>query len=187
MADIIADPAAFQRLFVDFQHAAFKLEVRRSYGIPSEDAPFQEFLRGADPGIEWLRPWLDLMKSQTSTGKRVERVRVVDERPSDYLRFEMSVTPHNLDVGEDIRFISRSDAKKFDLPDYDFWLFDSQRVVFLHFTDDDRFLGFTTTEDTANVLRHCRWRDAAWTRASTFGEYRRSGRHLAQSQGISGR
>mgnify|MGYP006178464347 CR=1 FL=1 len=47
------------------------------------------------------------MESQTSTGKRVERVRVVDDPPSDYLRFEISITPHNLAVGEDIRYLDR--------------------------------------------------------------------------------
>ncbi|SDZ21145.1 hypothetical protein SAMN05444365_10785 [Micromonospora pattaloongensis] len=46
MGAIITDPDAFQRLFEDFQHAAFKLEVRRSYGLASEDEPFQTFRLG---------------------------------------------------------------------------------------------------------------------------------------------
>ncbi|MEV0003067.1 DUF6879 family protein [Micromonospora sp. NPDC050980] len=170
MGTLIDDPDAFQRLFEDFEHAAFKLEVRRSYGLPSEDEPFQAFLAGADPGIEWLRSWLDLMQTETSTGKTVERVRVIDEPPSDYLRFEMSVTPHNLAAGEDIRYLGRRRAAELALPDYDFWLFDSRVVAFLHFTDDDRFEGFTVTEEPAEVLRHCQWRDRAWTRATRFAE-----------------
>ncbi|MFJ6199309.1 DUF6879 family protein [Micromonospora sp. NPDC092111] len=167
---LITEPNAFQRLFEDFCHAAFKLEVRRSYGLPSEDESFQTFLAGGDPGIEWLRSWLDLMQAETSTGKRVERVRVIDEPPSDYLRFEISVTPHNLAVGEDIRYLERERAAELTLPQYDFWLFDSQVVAFLHFTDDDRFMGFSTTDDPAEVLKHCQWRDAAWTRAARFSE-----------------
>lgn len=170
MGLLIADPDAFQRLFEDFQHAAFKLEVRRSYGLASEDEPFQAFLTGEDPGIEWFRSWLDLMKAETAKGKRVERVRVVDEPPSDYLRFEISVTPHNLAAGEDIHYLARARAAELALPQYDFWLFDSQVVAFLHFTDDDRFVGFTTTEDPAEVLKHCQWRDRAWTRATRFSD-----------------
>ncbi|ASW55933.1 DUF6879 family protein [Plantactinospora sp. KBS50] len=165
MPNIITDPDAFDSLFADFDHTAFKLEVRRSYGVTSEDLPYQQFLRGEDPGIEWLRPWLDTMRAQTSLGKRVERVRVVDDPPSDYLRFEMSVTPYNLEAGEDIRFLLRTDAGRLDLPDHDFWLFDSRLVAFLHFADDDRFLGFTTSEDPTTVSQHCRWRDAAWATA----------------------
>ncbi|MEV0428298.1 DUF6879 family protein [Micromonospora sp. NPDC050495] len=170
MGSLITDPDAFQRLFQDFEHAAFKLEVRRSYGLPSEDEPFQKFLTGQDPGIEWLRSWLDLMKAQTSTGKRVERVRVIDEPPSDYLRFEISVTPHNLEAGEDIRYLVRDRAAELALPQYDFWLFDSRVVALLHFTDDDQFVGFTTIEDATEVLRHCQWRDRAWTRATRFSD-----------------
>ncbi|MEU1680842.1 DUF6879 family protein [Micromonospora zamorensis] len=170
MGLLVTDPDAFQRLFEDFQHAAFKLEVRRSYGLASEDEPFQTFLAGGDPGIEWLRSWLDLMEAETSKGKRVERVRVVDEPPSEYLRFEISVTPHNLAAGEDIRYLARARAAELALPEYDFWLFDSQVVAFLHFTDDDRFVGFSTTEDPAEVLMHCQWRDRAWTRATRFTE-----------------
>ncbi|WKU07799.1 DUF6879 family protein [Micromonospora sp. HUAS LYJ1] len=168
MGALVTDPAAFQRLFSDFHHAAFKLEVRRSYGVPAEDEPFQVFLAGKDPGVDWLRPWLDLMRAETAKGKRVERVRVVDEPPSDYLRFEMSVTPHNLAAGEDIRYLDRRRATELTLPRYDFWLFDSQLVAFLHFTDDDRFVGFSTTDDPAEVLEHCQCRDRAWTRATPF-------------------
>ncbi|MEU1604369.1 DUF6879 family protein [Micromonospora matsumotoense] len=168
MGSLVTDPATFQRLFEDFHHAAFKLEVRRSYGVPSEDEPFQVFLAGRDPGVGWLRSWLDLMRAETAKGKRVERVRVVDEPPSDYLRFEMSVTPHNIAAGEDIRYLARRRATELALPQYDFWLFDSQLVAFLHFTDDDQFVGFSTTEDPAEVLKHCQCRDRAWTRATPF-------------------
>ncbi|MBW4702600.1 DUF6879 family protein [Micromonospora sp. RL09-050-HVF-A] len=168
MGSLVTDPATFLRLFADFHHAAFKLEVRRSYGVPSEDEPFQVFLAGGDPGVGWLRPWLDLMRAETAKGKRVERVRVVDEPPSDYLRFEMSVTPHNIAAGEDIRYLDRRRATELALPQYDFWLFDSQLVAFLHFTDDDQFVGFRTTEDPAEVLKHCQCRDRAWTRAIPF-------------------
>lgn len=171
MADIIDDPDAFERLFLDFEHAAFKLEVRRSYGPPSESVPLQQFLTGEDPGAEWLRDWLDLMESQTSLGKRVERVRVVDDPPSDYLRFEIFMTPHNLAAGEDIRYLDRGRADQLHLPNYDFWLFDSRKLARLHFDDDDVFLGFEEIKDVTDVLRHCYWRDVAWTRATNFADH----------------
>ncbi|MFV2011261.1 MULTISPECIES: DUF6879 family protein [unclassified Micromonospora] len=172
MTVIVDDPDAFQKLFLGFEHVAFKFEVRRSYGVQAEDLPFQDFLAGRDPGIEWLRGWLDLMASQTSTGKRVERVRVVDDPPSDYLRFEISITPYNLAVGEDIRYIDRDVADALDLPHHDFWLFDSRKLAVLHFGDDDTFLGFEAVDGVDDILQHCYWRDVAWTRATRFADYR---------------
>lgn len=173
MTAIISEPTAFQKLFRTFEHAAFKFEVRRAYGLPSEDLPFQQFLGGQDPGTAWLQDWLDLMESQTSTGRRVERVRVMDDPPSDYLRFEIFMTPHNLAAGEDIRYLDRRRGEELELPTHDFWLFDSRRLAILHFDEDDLFLGFETIDSVEAVLQHCHWRDVAWTRATRFSELRR--------------
>lgn len=165
------DPDAFLRLFSDFSHTAYRLEVRRAYGVLEEDLPYQQYLGGEDPGLDWFQPWLDLMSEQTGQGKRIERVRIVDEPPSDYLRWEIKNTPHNLRAGEDIRYLMRRHAKQLDLPDYDYWVFDSSLLVLLRFDDHDRYLGFQTTEDTGAVVEHLRWRDAAWHHALTFSRY----------------
>lgn len=165
------DGDAFLALFSHFKHTAFRLEVRAMYGTVGEDEPFRQFLAGEEPSQEWLQPRLDLMTEQTRRGKRVERVRVVDEPPSEYLRFELFNTPHNRDAGEDIRHLTRSAAVALELPDYDYWVFDSRLLVFLRFADDDRFLGFEETDDPAAVLSHPQARDAAWHHALTFEDY----------------
>jgi hypothetical protein len=171
MCELNTDSDAFLNLFSHFRHAAYRLEVRTMYGTAGEDEPYQQFLAHQDPGRRWFQPWLDLMTEQTRMGKLVERVRVVDEPPSPYLRFELFNTPHNLDAGEDIRYLARSEATTLDLPDYDYWVFDSRLLVFLRFGDDDRFLGFEQTDDPAVVLRHLQAKDAAWHHALTFGDY----------------
>lgn len=168
---------AFLQLFRDFQTTAFRLEVRTSYGIPEEDEPYRRFLAGEDPGLDWFEPWLNLMREETSKGKRVERVRVIDEPPSDYLRFELWGTPHNLAAGEDIRYIERDLAVNFGLPRYDFWLFDSRAVAILRFGENDRFLGVTLSEHPGDIQCHTQWRDAAWRYAVTFEEYEKEHTH----------
>ncbi|WP_406501621.1 hypothetical protein OHA04_27810 [Streptomyces sp. NBC_01590] len=162
---------AFLQLFRDLRHAAFRLEVRTSYGIPDEDEPYRLFLAGGDPGLDWFAPWLDLMREETGAGKRVERVRVIDSPPSDYLRFELWGTPHNLAAGEDIRYLDRDQAEAAGLPDYDFWLFDARTVARLQFGEHDRFLGVVLSDDPEDVLRHVQWREAAWHHAITFETY----------------
>ncbi|MFE7243768.1 DUF6879 family protein [Streptomyces sp. NPDC057565] len=164
---------AFLQLFRDFRHVAFRLEVRTSYGIPDEDEPYRRFLAGDDPGLDWFAPWLDLMREETGTGKRVERVRVIDSPPSDYLRFELWGTPNNLAAGEDIRYLARDQAEAAGLPNYDYWLFDARTVARLRFDDHDRFLGVFLYDDPEDVLRHVQWREAAWHHAITFEDYQK--------------
>jgi hypothetical protein len=164
---------AFLKLFRDVEHTAYRLEVRTSYGIPEEDAPYRQFLAGEDPGLEWFEPWLNLMREETAKGKRVERVRVIDTPPSDYLRFELWGTPYNLAAGEDIRYLERDQAAALDLPTYDYWLFDSRIVARLQFGEHDRFLGVLLSDDPADVLRHVQRQGAAWHHAITFETYQK--------------
>ncbi|MBC3989320.1 hypothetical protein H8N00_10595 [Streptomyces sp. AC563] len=171
MTDLVTGEA-FLELFRRFSHTAYRLEVRTAYGIPEEDEPYRLFLAGEDPGTGWFEPWLDLMREQTGRGKRVERVRLIDAPPSDYLRFELWGTPFNLAVGEDIRYLDRAQAQPLGLPDYDYWLFDDQVVARLQFGEHDRFLGVTLSEDPADVARHVRWKGAAWQHAVTYERYR---------------
>lgn len=169
----VADPDRFTGLFTTFTATAYRLEVRRAYGVPDEDVPFQEYLAGRDPGTAWLRPWLELMARQTGMGKRVERVRFVDTPPSPYLRWEIHCTPHNLAAGEDIRYLPRPVARRLALPDHDYWLFDNALVAVLDFDAQDRFLGFRTTTDPAAVAQHLAWQRAAWRHALPHDRYRR--------------
>ncbi|MEV6161290.1 DUF6879 family protein [Streptomyces sp. NPDC052052] len=172
MPDLVSGEA-FLRLFRNFAYSAFRLEVRTSYGIPDEDEPYRRFLAGEEPGLDWFAPWLDLMRTETGKGKAVERVRVIDAPPSDYLRFELWGTPHNLAAGEDIRYLDRDLAEAAGLPDDDFWLFDAQVVARLRFGEHDRFLGVVLSDDPEDVLRHVQWREAAWHHAIAFETYRK--------------
>ncbi|MGO4747289.1 DUF6879 family protein [Streptomyces sp. 2MCAF27] len=168
---------AFLQLFRDFQHTAYRLETRASYGIPEEDEPYRRFLAGDDPGLDWFEPWLALMREESGKGKRVERVRIIDEPPSDYLRFELWGTPHNLAAGEDIRYLTRPEAGQLGLPGYDYWLFDSRTVARLQFGEHDRFLGVTLSHDPVDIQCHTQWRDAAWRYAVTFEQYQKETQH----------
>nr|WP_249416871.1 DUF6879 family protein [Streptomyces sp. TS71-3] len=80
-----------------------------------------------------------------------------------YSRFGIFCSEHTNQAGEDIRYVKREDAS--GLPDYDYWLFDSSKLVRMHFDDDEDFLGGELIEDSAEIVKHNYWRDAAWHRA----------------------
>lgn len=104
-----------------------------------------------------------MIREATAEGRRFQRVRVVSMPLTDYSRFGVYCSQHTNAAGEDIRYLPRDDAA--DLPNYDYWLFDSRYLVRMHFDDEDNFLGGEVIEDPAVIVEHNYWRDAAWHRA----------------------
>ncbi|MFI9719409.1 DUF6879 family protein [Streptomyces sp. NPDC052396] len=146
---------------VGFEHTAWRLEPRRAYQVDYESEPYQRFLRGEDPARDPDRPWLANMRKQTSLGKRVERVRLIDDPPTAYQRYGLTGVPAALEAGEDVRYLPRSRAGQLGLPLEDFWLFDSRYAARFHY-EGDRAIGLEVVEDPVRVLAYCQIRDAAW-------------------------
>jgi hypothetical protein len=154
----------FDRLFTTFRRTAFRLETRDHYALFEEASSYQNFLAGKPYDLRWHQNWLAGIRDMAASGRRMRRVRLVSEPPTDYQRFELTVTPTNLEAGEDIRVLPRSLAAGLDLPDYDFWLFDDTWLGIMHFDDDDTFQGMEITEEPTAVMAH----HAAWDRARRY-------------------
>jgi hypothetical protein len=105
--------ATFNQLFVTFERTARRLETRNHYDVPVEREPFQRFLAGLldDPDYRVVRePWFAGVRAITAAGKRRQRVRVVPESLTDYLRWELRICRDNVAVGEDVRYLRRDQA-----------------------------------------------------------------------------
>src|SRR5262249_1723673 len=100
-----------------------------------------------------------------------ERVRVVPEPLTEYLRFGRWLAAFKARAGEDVRYVGRSEAYTLDLPAHDFWLFDGERLALLYFTADDRLLGAELVTQRSMVARHERWLDLAQEAATPYREY----------------
>lgn len=186
MAEFVSGPE-FAELFRRFEHTAFRLEPRARYNVSSEIEAYRRFLRGEDPGLDWIEDWLRTIRTQTRLGKRVERVRVIDDPPSDYVRFMLWLHPYNIEAGEDIRYLERATAARAGLPDYDYWLFDSRLVAKFEFTPDDQPIGVYLTDDPAEAVRHGYWRDVAWHYAEGWERTTRREHQLPSGPGGSWR
>jgi hypothetical protein len=81
---------------------------------------------------------------------------------SDYNRWSYVIAQHNIAAGEDIRYLISQRAEELGLPNHDYWLFDSRKLLRMRFDEADRFLGGEIIEDSAEIVRHNYWRDAAW-------------------------
>lgn len=164
-----------RRLCETFEHTAFRLETRDRYvDDEAEQEPLRKFQAGEPPDDGWFMDWYGVVDRMTAEGRRMERVRVVSEPYSVYTRFGMDLA-HRLNIpsGEDIRYLTRRQARVLDLPDEDFWLLDSARVLIMHF-DGDRGLGAELVTDPAEVVKRCRWRDVAWHYAIPLDQWTQS-------------
>jgi len=150
---------------------AFHLELRDSYRVEEEDIPFAKWMRGEPDDYEWRREWLSFTREVTTAGTKIERARVVTEPISDYTRWLLTLDPHNIEAGEEIRYLPRHLATGIDFPAEDCWLFDNHELLLSLFKPDGRSAGFAIEEDPALVARYRAVHDAVWTRAIPYAEY----------------
>jgi len=109
-----------------------------------------------------MQSWLDMLRNATAEGRRFARVRAVSLPLTDYSRFGVWCAQFTNGAGEDIRYLPRGQAETAGLPNHDYWLFDSRKLVRMHFDAEVRFLGGEIIEDPAVIVQHNYWRDAAW-------------------------
>jgi hypothetical protein len=155
----------FSQLFRTFEHTAFRLETRDQYKSANETEALCQFVAGKPVDLGWFQNWLTMIREATAAGKHFRRVRVVSLPLSDYSRFGVFCAHFTNEAGEDIRYLERDRADAESLPNHDYWLFDSRKLVWMHFDDEENFLGGEIIEDPAVIVEHNYWRDAAWHRA----------------------
>ncbi len=174
MTDLLSSQE-FLDLFRSFQHTAIRLETRDRYVVEAEQAALARFLAGQkiDPVYEHERAFWDqeLVAQSVAAGKRFERVRVVPEPLTAYLRFSLRGAGYLTRAGENINYLGRAQANALDLPAHDFWLLDAERLVLLYFTADDRLLGSQTITEPAAVRQHARWFELAREHATPYRLY----------------
>jgi hypothetical protein len=74
-------------------------------------------------------------------------------------------------AGEDIRIVPVTDTWPLDVPDKDFWLFNSQQLFDLNYDADGNWLGVQHNTDPAAVARAGFVRDAALHQSTSWADY----------------
>jgi hypothetical protein len=171
LTEVIKPGPAIRQLFHEFEYAAFRLEARDRYDAPYENESLRKFLSGEPDDLPWMQSWLDMLRKATAEGRRFARVRVVSLPLTDYSRFGVWCAQFTGAAGEDIRYLTSDQADTARLPDHDYWLFDSRKLVLMHFDDADRFLGGEVIEDPEEIVQANYWRDAAWHEAARRDDF----------------
>jgi hypothetical protein len=147
----------------DFECTALRLELQPVYAV-GEEPLVQRYLAGDTTPPDW-HGWWSRGAAATAAGKRIVRVRVFEEPPTDYQRWLRWVSRWNIDAGEEIRYMTRGCAHDVGLlpaagPD-DWWLYDSSRLMVLRFDASGRFLAAEIVTEPDRIEQACGWWDLA--------------------------
>jgi hypothetical protein len=119
------------------------LETLDQYAAGYEEEAIRRFLAGKPPDPGFIGLWLERVAAATGAGRQMQRVHVVTEPLSDYLRYEMDGYRLTVAAGEDAGILPRSVARQLELPG----------------------------EEPDVVARYCRWRDVALEAATPYARY----------------
>ncbi|HEY7145479.1 MAG TPA: hypothetical protein VH637_14645 [Streptosporangiaceae bacterium] len=157
--------------FSSFMHTALHLEMRDSYGTQVEKPHLRRWRRGEPDDIEWLKPWFGTVRAGIESGKVFRRLRIISEPITDYIRWAHMDTHLFVEAGEDIRWLPRRLASTTAFPGNDFWLFDTETVVFSLFSGSGDVVEWQLYTD-ADVVQLCQSAfNSAWELAIPHSEY----------------
>ncbi len=148
--------------------SAFRLELQRQYHEPSEADTVSRFLAGQpQPPTEVpsLAKWHTRVAALIQRGCHVERVRVQDEPPTDYQRWERWAGTWSTAAGEILRYLTRQQAHDIGLlpaaGDTDWWLIDDTTLLLMRFDEHGRRTHTSATTDPNLVEQARTWRHLA--------------------------
>ena len=149
------------------------LETRDSYGTEVELPHMAQWRRGEHDDFAWLSWWLEMLRGHSVAGRTCRRARVVSEPLSEYQRWTLSHAAVFVDAGEEIRYASRRLLSTVPLPGSgDFYVFDDELVLFLHYAGDGTNVAFETTDNPATVKACAQAFSTVWNRATPVRGYR---------------
>ena len=154
-----------------FRHRVFRLETLDWYDAPNEHEPYACFLAGEPVDPAWRQPWQGLVKEVLASGRIMQRVHVVSEPVTSYVRFSLlHGYPYSVQAGEDVRIIGRVRAGEMASRG-DWWLFDDHTAAVLAYDSGGTVVRVEMHEHPAVLAGLCAVRDEALKLADPLARY----------------
>ena len=138
----------FDALFDEFTSTVVRLETLPEFRVGGAEQERIDAWRAGRPRP--LRsvatdPWLArIARTTMSDGKVWRRVRILEDPPTEYQRYQLAGYVEAQTVGDQVRVAIRPDVLDDDGPD--FWLFDeglpTARAAVMHYDAEGRWLGW---------------------------------------------
>jgi hypothetical protein len=149
------------------------LETRDAYGTEVELPHMVKWRRGEADHFAWLAWWLEMLHGHREAGRTCRRARVVSEPLSDYQRWAVSHAELFVDAGEEIGYVPRPRLTRVALPGSgDFYVFDDELVLFLHYAGDGTNVAFERTDHIPTVQSCAAAFEDVWRLTVPLREYR---------------
>ncbi|MFD9890647.1 DUF6879 family protein [Amycolatopsis sp. NPDC059027] len=152
----------------NFKRSAWRLETLPAYKVGPEEGGLERFLATGE--AEPPTHWYEELREHAAAGRTVGRVHTLTPPLSDYLRWEFTAYPGSVDAGEDVRILDYSRTPNPGLPDQDFWLFDDEVVVLMHYEADGTQVGRERLVDV-DPAPYVRYKELAIQHSVPFLEY----------------
>lgn len=166
----LADPGWLQ-LFRGVKRSWFRLEALQRYAVDYEQEAFAEF-RKTGQAPRRFGEFQQIITNHVAAGRVLQRVHIVQEPLTDYLRYELQHYATNARAGEDIRLLPVGEhGWPTGLPHSDFWLFDDIDVWAMQYDSAGKFVAAQQVDDPAHVEQCRRWRDTALASAISLHDY----------------
>lgn len=172
-----ASAREFGDALTNFTSVVFRLETLQTYRAPEEAEMFAAFLAGQSkpPPVPAIEEWTALIRAHG--GRRTfQRVHVVQEPLSDYVRFELAWGySSTVSAGEDVRIIALAptDPWPWDVPCEDFWLFDDRELYRARYERDGSWAGVDRLHSSEQLHAAQQRREAALRCAVPWADYMR--------------
>jgi hypothetical protein len=175
VTEIWIDADHFGDLFTGIERSSWRWECQGYYSV--DEAVLECWRDGnASRGNEADLAWRDYIQGLARRGIPFERVRMLTDPLTEYLEWMLDTTDWNIDSGEDIRWVDQATARQLRMPDYDYYIFDDNRVAIFRFDEAKILLGVTVIDDADVLARHQAWRAAVWPHAIPHRQYRSQAR-----------
>lgn len=142
-------------LFSNQEASPLRHETLTLYSVPSDGGDFDRYLAGESaPDPEVGAAWRDFLRSKAQAGTPVRRVRVLYDRPTPYLLFEMEwLYTQNVTAGEQITILDLTEVPRpAELVDDEFWMLGGDDVVLMHYRPDGTFIAGETVDGAAAAM-----------------------------------
>lgn len=167
----------FHALFPQVKREALHLNMRDSYGTETELPVLAKWKASEPDDLSWLddwramNDWCEMMRDQVAAGRVFRRINIVSEPLSEYHQWSRIVESRMAAAGQDIRWVSRRLVSEVWFPGNDFWLFDDETVVFMHYHGSGLVADRVLANDP-DVVQRCRDTfEAVWPLGVRHAEY----------------
>lgn len=142
----------FDALFDEFSTTVVRLETLPVFSVGGAEQDRINAWRAGQPRpLRTVRttPWLARIARTTIVdGKDWRRVRILDDPPTEYQRYQLAGYIEGQAVGDQVRIAIRADV---DDSGPDLWLFDeglpTACAAVMHYDDEGRWLGWDKVDD----------------------------------------